>query len=71
MRYTFGWNIYFVSIDAGAQVVVILLAYGPCEVIENFGTSYVLWVELLVQRRLYPIFVNSVGLLDIHEYSAG
>ena len=29
MRYTFGWNIYFVSIDAGAQVVVILLAFGP------------------------------------------
>ena len=35
-----------------------------------FGTSYVLWVELPVQRRLCPIFVNSVGLPDIHEYSA-
>ena len=34
------------------------------------GTGYVLWVELPVQRRLYPIFVNSVGLPDIHEYSA-
>ena len=32
MRYTFGWNIYFVSIDAGAQVAVILLAFGPCVV---------------------------------------
>ena len=36
-----------------------------------FGTGYVLWVELPVQRRLCPIFVNSVGLSDIHEYSAG
>ena len=26
---------YFVSIDAGAQVVIILLAYGPCVVIVN------------------------------------
>ena len=29
MRYTFGWNIYFVSIDAGVQVAVILLTFGP------------------------------------------
>ena len=36
-----------------------------------FGTSYVLWVELPVQGRLCLIFVNSVGLPDIHEYSAG
>ena len=27
---------HFVSIDAGAQVVIILLAGGPCVVIENF-----------------------------------
>ena len=36
-----------------------------------FGIGYVLWVELLVQRRLYPIFVSSVELPDIHEYYAG
>ena len=30
-----------------------------------------IWVELPIQRRLCPIFVNSVGLPDIHEYSAG
>ena len=30
-----------------------------------------IWVELSVQRRLCPIFVKNVGLLDIHEYSAG
>ena len=33
MRYTFGWNIYFVSIDTRAQVTVILLAFGPCVVV--------------------------------------
>ena len=31
----------------------------------------VFWVELPVQRRLCPIFMNGVGLPDIHEYSAG
>ena len=30
-----------------------------------------IWVELLVQRRLCPIFMNSVGLPDIHEYFVG
>ena len=29
----YSWNIYFVSIDAGAQVAVMLLAFGPCVVI--------------------------------------
>ena len=59
------------SIDVGAQVAIILLAFGPCEVIVNLGTGYVLWVELPVQRRLCSIFVSSVRLPDIHEYSAG
>ena len=59
------------SIDAGAQVAIILLAFGPCEVIVYFGTGYVLRVELPVQRRLCPIFVSSVGLPEIHEYSTG
>ena len=35
------------------------------------GTSYVLRVELPVQRKLYPIFVRDVGLPDIHEYFRG
>ena len=48
--------------------LLLLSMCGPCVVV---GAGYVLWVELPVQRRLYPIFVNSVGLLDIHEYSAG
>ena len=38
---------------------------------DDVGTSYVLWVELPVQRRLCSIFMNNVGLSDIHEYSAG
>ena len=33
------------------------------------GTGYVLWIELPVQRRLCPIFMSSVRLPDIHEYS--
>ena len=31
----------------------------------------VFWVELPVQRILYPIFESGVELLDIHEYSTG
>ena len=27
-----------------------------------------IWVELLVQRRLCPVFVSDVGSPDIHEY---
>ena len=34
-------------------------------------TGFVPWVELLIQMRLYSIFMSGVGLLDIHEYSAG
>ena len=29
------------------------------------------WVELLAQRRLYPIFISGIGLPDIHDYSEG
>ena len=62
---------YFVSIDAGAQVTIILLACGPCVVIVIVGTTFVHLVELPVQRRLCPIFMSGVGLPDIHKYSAG
>ena len=58
------------SIDAGAQVAINLLAFGPCVVIVDYWDRFVPWVELPVQRRLCPIFVSSVGLPDIHEYSA-
>ena len=52
-------------------MAIILLAYGPCVVIVNLLGQVVPWVELPVQRRLCPIFVSGVRLLDIHEYSAG
>ena len=59
------------SIDAGAQVAIILFACGLGVVIVIVGTGFVVWVELPVHRRLCPIFVSSVGLPDIHEYSTG
>ena len=59
------------SIDAGAQVAIILLACRPCVVIVDYWDKFCIWVELLIQRRLCPIFVSGVGLPDIHEYSAG
>ena len=64
-------GIYFVSIDAGAQVAIIVLAYGPCVVIVNLLGQFVPWVELSVQRRLCLIFESGVRLPDIQEYSAG
>ena len=36
----------------------------------DVGTGYVLWVELIVQRKLCPMFVSQVGLPDVHEYFA-
>ena len=72
MRYTFGWNIYFVSIDAGAQVAIILLAFGPCVVVVyGWDRLYTLGRAPRTKETLPEFFVNSVGLPDIHEYSAG
>ena len=58
------------SIDAGAQVAIILLACRPCVIIADYWDRFVPWGELPVQRRLCPIFVSSVRLPDIHEYFA-
>ena len=66
----YSWCI-FVSIDAGAQVAIILLACGPCVVIVNLLGQVCTLVELPVQRRLCPIFMSGVRLPDIHEYSVG
>ena len=62
---------HFVRIDAGAQVAIILLACGPDVVIVNCLGQVVLWVELLVQRRLCLIFMSGVELSDIHDNSVG
>ena len=51
--------------------LLILIVYGPCVVIVNLLGQVCIWVELPVQRRLYSIFMNGVGLPDIHKYSAG
>ena len=59
------------SIDAGAQVAIILLACRPCVVIVDYWDRFIPWVELPVQRRLCLIFVSGVELPDIHEYSTG
>ena len=64
-------GIYFVSIGAGAQVAIILLACGPCVVILNCLGQVLYLGELPVQMRLCLIFVSGVGLPGIHEYSAG
>ena len=59
------------GINARDQVAIILLACRPCVVIVDYWDRFVPWVELPVQRRLCPIFVSSVGLPDINEYSEG
>ena len=59
------------SIDAGAQVAIILLAFGPCVIVVDYWDRFCIWVELPVQRRLCSIFMIGVGLPDIHKYSAG
>ena len=52
-------------------MVIILLTCEPDVVIVNCLGQVVLWIELPVQRRLCSIFINGVGLPDIHDYSAG
>ena len=48
-----------------SHVVIILDCLG------HVSYRCCIWVELLVQRRLCPIFLKNVELPDIHEYSAG
>ena len=51
-------------------LLILNYIWTRCDRCENLG-QVVPWVELLVQKRLCPIFVSGVGLPDIHEYSAG
>ena len=61
------------SIDDWAQVAIFthFNYMDPMWSLLIVGTGFVPWVELPVQRKLCLIFVSSVGLPDIHEYSAG
>ena len=52
------WPLFYSHVDPMWSLLII-------------GTGFVPLVELLVRRRLYPIFVSCVGLPDVHEYSAG
>ena len=52
------WPLFYSHVDPVWSMLIV-------------GTGFVPWVELPIQRRLCPIFVSGVGLLDIHEYSAG
>ena len=47
------WPLFYSHVDPVWSLLIV-------------GTGFVSWVELLVQRRLCPIFVSGVGLPDIH-----
>ena len=59
------------SIDAGAQVTIILLAFGPCVVVVYDCDRLCTLGRAPRTKETLPIFVSGVGLPDIHEYSAG
>ena len=80
------------NVDKWAQCGQILLKNGPSAVIVLYWApdgscdcivvQVGFWIELLVQRRLYPIFVKlwipinetqrcGIELHDIHKFSAG
>ena len=62
---------YFVSIDAGAKVAIILLSCGPYVVIGNLlGQVCTLGRAPRTKETLLD-FCECVGLPDIHEYSTG
>ena len=49
--------------------LLILFICGPGVVVVKLLGQVVFWVELLIQRRLGPIFMSGVGFPDVHEYS--
>ena len=59
------------SIDAGAQVAIILLAYGPCVVIVNLLGQVCTLGRAPRTKETLSDFSESVGLPHIHEYSTG
>ena len=62
---------YFVSIDAEAQVTIILLKCGPYVVIVNCWDRFCTLGGAPRTKETLPDFMSGVGLPDIHEYSAG
>ena len=70
------YEIYVVSINAGAQEVIFTLYSCIRDLAWSLmliGTGYiqVMYLGRPVQRRLGPIFVRNVGSLDIHECFRG
>ena len=59
------------SIYVGAQVAIILLAFGPCVVIVYGWDRLCTLGRAPRTKEICPIFMSDVGLLDIYEYSAG
>ena len=56
------------------RITHVIVYIGYIGSIALFRTSicrFCIWVELLIQRRLCPIFVRNVGSLDIHECFRG
>ena len=58
---------YFVSIDAGAQVAIILLACGPYVIIVNCLDRFCTLGRAPRTKETLPDFVSGFGLPDIHE----
>ena len=56
------------------HITHVIVYIGYIGSITLFGTGicrFCIWVELPIQRRLYPIFVRNVGSPDIHECFRG
>ena len=62
---------YFVGINAVAQVAIVLLTCGPCVVIVNCWDRFFTLGRAPHTKETLPIFMSGVGLPDIHEYSVG
>ena len=52
------WSLFYSHVDTMWSLLIVVIGFVP-------------WVELSVQRRLYPIFMSGVRLPNIHKYSTG
>ena len=62
---------YFVSIDARAQLAIILLAFGPCVVIVNCWDKFRTLDRAPRTKETLPDFREWCRVTNIHDYSAG